>query len=141
MLRHIQVTCWLLPLVALVLTGCGESEVELAPAGGTVKFTDGTVPQGETAIVNFSPSGKDKKALKKGASADIQPDGSFQLMTVEPGDGVIPGKYKVTIIVHKTYLGQELLVPPKYLQAQTTPFEETIELGKPNQFEFTLDKP
>ncbi len=139
MSRQIRIACWLLPAL-LMAAGCAKSEVELVPAAGTVKFSDGTVPQGEVAIVNFEPVGSRKNVRSKGASADIQPDGSFQLKTVEPGDGVIPGKYKVIVVVHKTYLGQELLVPQEYTQAQTTPFEATVESGKPNQFEFTLEK-
>ena len=131
---------WALPLGLLLAAGCGESHVEVVPAGGTVKFSDGTVPQGEVAIVNFTPVSKDKKSVNKGASGSIQPDGTFKLTTVEPGDGAIPGKYKAIVVVFKTYQGQESLVPGKYTNARTTPFEVTVESPGTNEFTFTLDK-
>ena len=136
-----QRTLWALPLGLLLAVGCGTSHVEVVPAGGTVKFSDGTVPHGEVAIVSFSPVGKDKRHVNKGASADIRPDGSFKLMTVEPDDGAIPGKYKAIVVVHKTYLGQESLVPGKYTRPDATPFEVTVESDGPNEFTFVLEKP
>jgi len=131
-------TFWLVPL--LLLAGCSSGpDVEMVPVRGTVKFTDGTVPQGEMATVNFEPIAAGPNQVRKLAYGEIQPDGSFEMTTVKPGDGVIAGKYKVIFTVHKTYLGQESLVPEMYTKPETTPFEETVEPGR-EPFEFVLKK-
>ena len=118
------------------------------PVGGSVKFNDGAVPQGEVAVVRFEPvgpsdttSGAGEAEIRKGASGDIRPDGGFTLTTVTPGDGVIPGRYKVCFTVLKTYLGQEPLVPAEYGNAQTTPFEVTVGPDGASQTDFVLEKP
>ena len=139
MTRHLRRTLWLAP--ALLLVGCSSGpDVEMVPVRGTVKFTDGTVPQGERAEVIFEPVAGGPQRLRKMASGEIRPDdGSFEMTTVKPGDGVIAGKYKVIFTVHKTYLGQESLVPEMYTKPETTPFEETVEPGR-EPFEFVLKK-
>jgi hypothetical protein len=58
---------------------------------GTVKYKGAPVPK---ATINFSPSGKD--TAKPGASGTVT-DGNFTLTTLTPGDGALPGEYKVTI--------------------------------------------
>lgn len=123
----------LLPLVLLLAAGCsGGPGVTMVPVRGTVKFTDGTVPQGEVATVFFEPvaEGATAGTVRKGARGDIDPkDGSFVLTTVDPGDGAIAGKYKVIFTVHKTYMGRESLIPDVYTRPETTPFEVTVERG------------
>ncbi|MDZ7617587.1 MAG: hypothetical protein U1E05_11315 [Patescibacteria group bacterium] len=127
-------------LAASMLVGCGGSPVDLAPVQGTIAFEDGTVPQGEVMKVYFEPVADGPQAIKKVASGDIAPDGSFQLMTRMPGDGVIPGKYKVFFTVERTYLGQESLLPARFTSASQTPFEVVVEAGKNEPFSFTLQK-
>ncbi|MGH7202173.1 MAG: carboxypeptidase-like regulatory domain-containing protein, partial [Planctomycetaceae bacterium] len=46
----------------------------------------------EGATVVFIPTGH-----KHGATAQTDAEGKFQLRTYEPGDGAVPGNYKVTI--------------------------------------------
>jgi len=130
---------WPTLAMLLHLAGCVGRGPEMVPVSGTVKLTDGTVPQGKVAIVRFEPLADSDAQPNKGASGDIRPDGHFDLMTVQPGDGAIPGRYKVCFTVYKTYLGQEPLIPDKYAKAQTTPFEVDVESGKSNEFEFELD--
>jgi len=139
---------WLALLALLASAGCGSSGPEMVPVGGTVKFSDGTVPQGEVAVVRFEPvqpgdagAGGSEAEILKGASSDIGPDGSFTLTTVAPGDGVIPGRYKVCFTVLKTYVGEEPLVPAQYRNAQSTPFEVTVGPEGASQTEFVLEKP
>ncbi|HOM16296.1 MAG TPA: hypothetical protein PLQ00_03165 [Thermoguttaceae bacterium] len=128
--------------------GCSrQPSVNMVPVRGTVKFTDGTIPQGEVATVFFEPVDIGAQAnqlapgvFRKAAFGDINSkDGSFQLTTVSPGDGAIVGKYKVIFQVHKTYLGRESLIPEKYTRAETTPFEVTVEPGC-GPFTFELEK-
>lgn len=135
--------------LTLLTAGCsGQPQVSMVPVRGAVKFTDGTIPQGEVATVFFEPVDIGAQAtqpapgvFRKAAFGDINPkDGSFQLTTVSPGDGAIAGKYKVIFQVHKTYLGRESLIPEKYTRAETTPFEVTVEPGC-GPFTFELEKP
>ena len=126
-----------------LLGGCwGGPGVDMVPVRGTVKFTDGTVPQGEVATITFDPVAGGSSPVRKVASGQIKPDGGFELSTVKPGDGAIVGKYKVTIEVYKNYIAGrgDLQIPEKYTKTETTPFEVTVESGmKP--CEFVLDKP
>ena len=144
MLHRSPTALWLVPLALLLSAGCGGSGPEMIPVGGSVQFSDGTVPQGEVAIVRFEPvESSDAVAgaeVRKGASGDIGPEGKFTLTTVQPGDGVILGKYKVCFTVLKTYLGQEPLLPEKYGKAETTPFEVTVGPDGASQTEFVLEK-
>jgi len=129
-------------------SGCSDQpKVTMVPVRGTVKFTDGTIPQAEVATVYFEPIDIGAQAappgqapVRKMAFGEINPkDGSFELTTVRPGDGAIAGKYKVIFQVHKTYLGRESLIPEKYTRADTTPFEVTVEPGC-GPFTFELEK-
>ncbi len=131
-----------LALLACCIAGCsgGGPDVEMVPVSGTVHFADGTVPQGEIATVNFEPIAGGPNQRRKLAFGEIQPDGSFRMTTVEPGDGVIAGKYKVVFDVRKNNLDVESLVPDKYTKPETTPIEVTVESGV-EPFEFELDSP
>lgn len=127
--QRLRQASWLAPLV-LLAAGCSRGpNVEMIPVQGTVKFSDGTVPQGETSRIIFDPVAGGPNEIRKAASGDIRPDGSFEMMTIQPGDGVIAGKYKVTFQVFKTYLGREPVVPAQYTKPETTPLEVTVERG------------
>lgn len=130
----------LLIIVPMILSGCGGPPVNLAPVRGTVTFEDGTVPQGEVATIYFEPAEDGPQPIRKAASGEIGPDGSFQLGTERPGDGVIPGKYKVCFAIERTYLGKESLVPARYTTPGETPFEVTVEPRGNDPFHFTLER-
>jgi hypothetical protein len=88
---------WLLLIAALV--GCGERE-DWAPVIRDPAFpVRGKVimPGGKpltSGRIEFIPV-KEPGLM---AYATIAPDGTFQLRTREPGDGAIPGTYKVRIM-------------------------------------------
>jgi hypothetical protein len=124
--------CVVLSVVALA--GC-DSSPEIHPVTGKVNFPGGEMPQAEIARVAFEPVAEGVKA----ASGDIKPDGTFQLMTVDPGDGAFAGDYKVALTVHKTYLGRQSLIDKKYTSSTTTPLVATVKAGEKNHFEFTVD--
>jgi hypothetical protein len=85
---------WLLMgLVAAlpVITGCAPSKsVGAVKATGTVTF-DGKPLEGAT--VSFIPDGEGGR----NAAGLTDAQGNFRLTTLEPGDGAMPGKYKVTV--------------------------------------------
>lgn len=75
--------------LAFSLTGCGN---RLYPVQGKVTLDDGT-PLTKGLVV-FEGGGGEKPVSARG---EIQPDGSFQLSTNRPGDGVPPGSYRALI--------------------------------------------
>lgn len=80
------------------IAGCGEDfRKEVAPVTGTVTCDGAPVTEG---YVYFTPKlqpGADPKTSGKGASAYIQPDGTYTLTTYEEGDGAIMGEHVVHI--------------------------------------------
>jgi hypothetical protein len=115
--------------------GCGSSGKYAVT--GTVKFADGTIPQGEIATLLFTPVARTPES--KTASGDIKPDGTFTLMTDVLNDGAYPGEYKVTFNIWKTYLGRESLVNVKATDISTTPHTAKVTNGT-NKFDFVLEK-
>jgi hypothetical protein len=109
------------------------------PVTGTVKYSDGSVPQGDVATITFQPatSGPDTK----GASGTIRADGSFSLTTVKPNDGALPGEYVVTVHVIKGYPGGRSVVAANYTKPDTTPLKAPVESRGENRFDFVVDRP
>jgi hypothetical protein len=71
----------------LALAGCGRGYY---PVHGTVSLEDGK-PLDKGMVVFESADGTQ---MARGA---IRPDGSYQLSTARPGDGVKPGRYRVLV--------------------------------------------
>jgi hypothetical protein len=76
--------------LALLATGCGDdSGLDRRYAvSGKVTYKGAPV---KTGAISFVPSGDGR-----GAAGRIE-DGYYTLTTLDPGDGAIPGKYKVTV--------------------------------------------
>jgi hypothetical protein len=117
--------------------GCGKANPYL-PVSGTVKFDDGTVPQGEISSITFQP--KANGPGFKGAQSTIEPDGSFQLGSERPGDGAKPGEYYVTIHVNLGYPDNKSVVPLKYANPQSSTLTAEITPDGENHFEFVIEK-
>jgi hypothetical protein len=143
--RLTSVVGWIIVATMLSLcAGCGDGGRERVKVSGTVKYADGTVPQGEVCVIRFEPAsmatGK-ADATTKAASGAIQPDGSYQMTTVEPNDGVFPGEYKVTFTVKAKYDGASPnLVEPKFATAATTPHSATVKSGDNKPLDFVIEK-
>jgi hypothetical protein len=84
-----------LSLAALVLAGLAGCRGGSGPypVRGTVVWEDG---QPATELGGYTVS-FESEALHKSATGDIGADATFQLTTVQLGDGAVPGRYKVTI--------------------------------------------
>ena len=125
-------------LVTLSVVGCG-GRMDLHSVTGTVKFDDGTVPIGEMSTITFVPN---NPMEGKGASSNIEDDGSFELWTLQPGDGgALAGDYRVTLSVTRGYPNLEHLVARKFTDLSETPLQATVEAGKKNHFDFVVEKP
>ncbi len=82
----------LLSVSLLVGCGSGSSLEGLVPAEGVVTLNDTPV---EGATIVFAPKGSSSPSSS--ASAQTDASGHFEMMTLNPGDGVYPGEYYVTI--------------------------------------------
>ena len=138
--------------LGLACTGCG-SGLELAPVSGRVTMNGQPVTQGEiTFVPHDGPP----------AMGTISADGTFQLTTLEAGDGAVLGQHQVTIMATKVGSGslaptsfeQELqgaqaggkmlipgtvtwLVPEKYSRLQTSDLTAEVKSGT-NAIDFDL---
>ena len=112
-------------LSVAALSGCGSKE--MYRVHGKVTYKDGTVPKGVLAVVIFSPAKDSTAEIRKGASGAIEPDGSFEMVTRKPGDGVHRGKYAVTFRILRDSTTLASLVDPKYTSPVNTPFTETVD--------------
>lgn len=124
-------------LFVLILTfgaviGCGGKG--LVPVGGKITYDDGSpVTSGGVAFQTATYM----------ADGQIQPDGTYTLSSIKPGDGLPPGNYKVTIGSSETGPNESTiyLVDPKFGDREKTPLSVEVTKGGKNQFDFTVTKP
>jgi hypothetical protein len=119
----------LLLVVGLVSqVGCGTRTSY--KVSGQAQYKDGSPITGGVRIIRLEPTTSSTAAIRKVATGEIGSDGSFDLFTRKPGDGVIPGKYAVLFTVLDKPVGGKLLIPAKYNSAADTPFEITVDSDK-----------
>ena len=125
-------------LLAIIgLAGCGAKETY--QVSGRVQYSDGSPITGGVRVVRLQPTEDTTAKVRKAASADIAEDGSFELFTRRPGDGVFAGKYSVTFSILTQPLGGTSLIPAYYTDARSSPF--TIEVvDDRSDLNFELDK-
>lgn len=117
----------------VLAAGCGGGD-GLINVTGTVSSVDGSPLKGESSLVVFeSTSGG------KSASGALNDDGSFEMMTARPGDGMQPGTYKVVLKVWENYRAQTLAIAEAYASAATTPLEATVDADN-THFDFKVEK-
>ena len=80
--RSVKFFAFLLVAAAMVVSGCGGN----VKVKGTVKFANGEPLPG--GVVNFTDGQKNYRG-------EIQTDGTFEMRTFKPGDGVPKGTYQV----------------------------------------------
>jgi hypothetical protein len=124
-------------LVLLVSTaGCGR---RMYPVHGIVTLDDGRPLTRGMVIFEGQPEG-----VTVMARGQIQPDGSYQLGTEKPGDGVPPGKYRVQINpIDLSEVPDEKKNLPfdiKYLRFNTSGLEYEVKAGS-NEFPIQLSRP
>src|SRR4051812_9131085 len=86
-LRRLSLVVLLILPGMVTLSGCTKGP-KMARVRGKCVYKGGSVPQGGVAVVRFSPAGDSTTEVRKGATSAIDPDGSFELWTRKPGDGV-----------------------------------------------------
>lgn len=125
--------------LSVAASGCGESGPAMGRVSGKITYADGSAPQGGVAVIRFEPAEGTTAEIRKAASNQIETDGSYDLFTVRPGDGVIHGKYKAVFTILESYRTGKSLVDKKYTSAATTPFECVVDSAS-HTFDFELEK-
>jgi len=91
MSRTLALSLALAALASLVgAAGCGRGYL---PVHGKVTLSDGSPVPGCLVLFEGEPGGK-----KISARGEVGPDGSFNMSTNTPGDGVPPGNYRVSVV-------------------------------------------
>jgi hypothetical protein len=127
-------------LAALVVltaaAGCSGGRV---PVTGKVAFADGS-PLAEGMVICETQVGE--KTVS--ARGKLTADGSFQLGTYKPGDGALPGKYRVLVVpralTERELLSQPPIIDPKFEQFDTSGLAVQVAAGQPNVLNFTVTK-
>jgi hypothetical protein len=115
----------------LGVIGCGP---KLYPVHGTVTYPDDK-PVTEGLVV-FESKDREKPITARG---EIQSNGSFDIGTFRPGDGALPGKYRVLVApkldpnaVDKP--NKKLPFNARYAEFKTSELEFTVTAAGPNEF-------
>ena len=124
-----------LPL--LFIAGCGPA---LYHVHGKVAYADGT-PLTEGMVVCESTDAQPPLT----ARGEIQADGTFALSTHRPGDGLLPGRYRV--LVAPKYDANAVDKParrppfdPRFADFGTSGLEFEVKASGPNDLPITVTK-
>ncbi|HWE40248.1 MAG TPA: hypothetical protein VG406_27095 [Isosphaeraceae bacterium] len=116
---------------AVACPGCGEANSAhrkpTIPVKGKVTYKGKPLTKG---LVTF-----DARDIGRPATGEIKPDGTYELSTIDPGDGVVAGHHRVTITETGTRPGKEV-IPKKYALANSSTLEADVS---PDKTEFTFD--
>ncbi|MEX0793876.1 MAG: carboxypeptidase-like regulatory domain-containing protein [Pirellulaceae bacterium] len=131
----------LIVLSLLSQGGCGKRVVEGRPAlvkvSGTVFYNQ--APCSDARVV-FSPQNH-----QYAAAAKTDQQGRFTLQTFDPGDGAVPGEYKVVVSKFEAVdlpgggFKETFFLPGKYRDPQTSGLTATIPEAGTNDVRIELD--
>lgn len=76
-------------------SGCSHSGVETVPVIGVVTF-DGNPPPGP-GVIFFQPTENPPGHPERPATASFDKTGQFAARSFQPGDGLVPGTYQVSL--------------------------------------------
>lgn len=126
--------------LAAVAAGCGHSEPGVVPVRGKVTLNGGPWPKAGTLF--FTPAGtvegSDPSKSRPG-SAPFDTDGSFTVTSFQPGDGLFPGTYQVSVECLDAPLtmandgrsvGGKSLIPARYQSGSTSGLSVTVKPGE-----------
>jgi len=85
----------LLSATILLAAGCGESGPTMIPVYGEITFDGEACPA--AGVVIFSPIETPEGVPKRPAIGKFGKDGKFETRSYKPGDGLLPGRYRVRI--------------------------------------------
>jgi len=97
-------------LVALLVAGCRQSELETAPVSGVVTLDGRPVPD---LLVVFNPTRgtPENRRARPGSSGMTDQEGRFELETID-GRGAVPGEHVVSLTFPATEEDADASIPP-----------------------------
>jgi hypothetical protein len=108
----------------LLASGCGgsESPFDYVKVAGTLSYEDGSpVPAEGIKLIFDSQAPPVGDAHPRPGSVVLDAEGGFKEVTsYKYGDGLVPGKHKVSIL-YATAADGKPLVPAEYTKGRTTP--------------------
>ncbi len=111
-------------LILALLPGCGgsNSPFDYVPVEGTLSYEDGSqIPAGGIKLIFDSQAPPVGDAYPRPATVIVGREGKFDKVTsYKYGDGLTPGKHKVSIL-YANDAGGNLLIPREYINGATTP--------------------
>ncbi len=120
--------------------GCTDGK-PVAEVRGRVVCKNGELPQSSIRQIRFEPTADSRAVVRKGASGAINDDGTFELYTRRPGDGVHHGEYAVTFAFYKSAMNHESPISPELASSSTTPYRVTVNDDVDDlEFEISLKK-
>ena len=79
----------------LLLVGCGREGPERVSIQGRVTYAGGPWPK--PGVIYFQPLEAAAGLPMRPATGHFGVDGSFQVTSFDPSDGLVPGKYRVRV--------------------------------------------
>ena len=125
-------------LVTGCVLGCSGSDLPVYATRGRVTFSDGTMVG--AGRVEFRPVEAPRPVVARG---EIQPDGTFELSTFEPGDGAIKGRHRAIVLPKMLFREQDrahipaVAIDPRFGDYEKSGLEFTVT-ENPAENEFTL---
>lgn len=129
-----------LPALALCLSspGCGGSGVKTINVAGKVTFDGGPCPA--SGYVYFSPLSVSEGLPRRPVCAPFDTDGNFTLTSFRPGDGIVPGTYRVRLECWKIR-PTDSVPGVSYIPADFTPPDVTIAPDASGTVAVAIDVP
>jgi len=82
-------------LLLLGPLGCGGDRPQTVPVRGKITFGGGPCPA--AGFIDFQPIEPAEGYPSRPGSGEFAEDGSYTVTSYEPGDGLVPGRYRVHI--------------------------------------------
>lgn len=101
------VCCLVLPITA----ACRQSGPAVVPVKGTIKLGGGLWPK--PGVLYFTAESPSPGLPVRPATGTFDTEGNVTVTTFAPGDGLIPGKYRIAIECWETPPRMGQLAPPK----------------------------
>jgi hypothetical protein len=137
---------WLLGLL-VAACGCGSNAglPGMVPIRGEVIYKSKPLTEGEGTVVYLPTGGGDMRQ----ATGSLQGDGTFELMTMQPGDGAMKGKYTIVVYCYKPHpsatlsreeydkqlragkLDRGSVIPEKYSNPATSGLSDVVDDSHP----------
>lgn len=119
----------LLLMAVLLVAGCGDGRAARVPVGGSVTVDGETLAFGS---ITFIPIKEGNKPTRAGGGP-LRDDGSYQVTSFKPNDGLLKGKYEVMIsgIEPISESAQRWHAPRKYANTKTSGL--TVEIVEENK--------